>query len=178
MLQNIFIFIAILAAVAVQGSFLPHFFSPEHIPDLVLIIVIFAATRADFSRILVWIILAGIAMDMAYFAPLGLNVFAFVAIAFISNFLTRKILVTHGIWNFLTMFGVIIAGTFFNDWILAIFEEIISRSNLHYSFSLFFGKDIFIKVFFNLITLGLIYWPLKKISDYFNLYYSKTGAFK
>lgn len=178
MLQNIFIFIAILATAAFQSSFLPHFFSPEHIPDLMLIIVIFAATRADFSKILVWVILAGIVTDMTYFAPLGLNVFVFVALAFASNFLARRILVTHGIWNFLTMFGVVIVGTFLNDWMLAIFGEIISRSNLHYSLGLFFGKDIFIKVLFNLITFLLIYWPLRKINNYFNAYYSRTRVFK
>ena len=178
MLQNIFIFIAILATTTFQSSFLPYFFSLEHIPDLMLIITIFAATRVDFSKILIWIVLAGVAMDMAYFAPLGLNVFAFVAIAYVSNFLARRILVTHGNWKFLAIFGLVIVGTFLNDWILAIFGEIISKNNLNYSFSLFFGKDIFIKTIFNLMAVFLIYWPLKKISDYFDFYYSRTRVFK
>ena len=178
MLQNIFIFIAILAAVAFQGSFLSHFFSPEHVPDLVLIIVIFAAAKTDFFKILIWVILSGIALDMFYFAPLGLNVFSFVAVAFVSNFLARRILAAQGAWRFLTMFGLIVIGTFLNDWIMAAFEEIISRSNFHYSLGLLFGKDIFIKVLFNLIIFCLIYWPLKKISDYFNFYYSRTRVFK
>jgi len=53
-----------------------------------------------FFKILVWVILGGIVLDMIYFAPVGLNVFAFVTVAFVSNFLARKIFITHGIWTF------------------------------------------------------------------------------
>jgi rod shape-determining protein MreD len=178
MFQNFFIFIAILATVALQVSFLPHFSPPEHVPDLLLIVVIFAAMRTDFFKILIWIILGGIVLDMSYFAPLGMNVSAFILVAFVSSFLARRILVAHGVWRFLTMFGLIIIGTFLNDWVLAILGEIISRSNFHYSLSLFFNKDIFIKILFNLIIFILIYRPLVKFSNYFNLYYSRTRVFK
>jgi len=178
MFQNFFIFIAILVAAALQISFLPHFFSPEYVPDLLLIAVIIAAMRVDFFKILIWIILGGIVLDMSYFAPLGMNVSAFVLVAFVSSFLARRILVLHGVWRFLTMFGLVIIGTFLNDWTLAILEEIISRSNFHYSLSLFFGKDIFIKILFNLTTFVLIYRPLVKLGNYFNLYYSRTRTFK
>ncbi len=178
MLRNIFIFIAIFVVAALQTSFLPRFFSSENIPDLLLIIVIFAAMRVDFFKILIWIVLSGIILDMSYFAPLGLNVFVFVLVAFVSSFLSRKILVTHGIWKFLTIFGIIIIGTILNDWILAIFGVIISKSNLHYNVSLFLGKDIFLKLLFNLIIFSLIYWPLTKFTKYLDSYCSGMKAFK
>ena len=142
-----------------------------------MVTVIFAAAKVDFSKILVWVILSGIVLDMSYFAPLGLNVVAFLAAAFISSFLAKRVLVVQGALKFLTMFGLMIIGTFLNDWILAAFGKIITGSSSDYSLVLFFNKDIFIRVLFNLITFAVIYWPLKKINDYLNFYYSRTRTF-
>lgn len=178
MFQFFFIFIVILALVSFQISFLPYFFSPENIPDFLLVLIIFSAIQMKFSKILAWVVLVGIIFDMSYFAPLGLNVFIFVLIAFVASFLFERILVTHGAWKCLTICGLLIIGTLFNDWILAIAEKLIFKNNLHYSWNLFLGKDIFIKILFNLIISGLIYWPLLKIYKYFELYYSRTKVLK
>jgi rod shape-determining protein MreD len=178
MLQNIFIFIAILAAAAFQVSFLPYFFSSQNVPDFLLVIIIFSATRVDFWKILIWVILGGMILDFSYFVPLGTNIFAFILVAFIVNFLARKILAAQGPWKFLSIFCLIIIGTLINDWVLAIFNQIIARESFHYPASLFLGKDIFIRIFFNLIIFALVYWPLEKINKYFDLYYSRTKILK
>lgn len=178
MLQNIFIFIAILVAAAFQVSFLPNIFSPERAPDFLLILIVFFSTRRDFFQIFIWIILAGMALDVAYFAPIGLNIFSFIFIAFTSKFLARRLLVTQETWKFLIMLGFIILGTFLNDWIMLGFEKILFMKNFSYEWRLFLNKDIFIKTLYNLIVFTLIHWPLIKIDKYLELHSSRMKIFK
>lgn len=178
MLQNIFIFIFILAVASFQTSFLPHFFSPERVPDLLMIMIIFWAVRIDFFRILIWVIVSGIVMDMLYFAPLGLNIFAFVLIVFVAGFLAKRMLVLQGNGRFLILLGLIVAGTFLNDWSMLFFDRLLYGSSFQYSFNLFLEKDIFFRVVYNLIVFALIYWPLVKLDGRFNLYNSRMRILK
>jgi rod shape-determining protein MreD len=178
MLQNIFIFLAIFITGAFQVSFLPHIFSAEKVPDFLLILILFWATRMDFSRILLRVIWGGIVLDMAYFAPIGLNVSAFVFTAFSINYLAKKFLVEQETWKFFITLGLIVLGALLNDWILAIFSGFFPVGQEIYGRSLFFNCTLGAKLFFDAVLFALLYWPLIKLEKFFTFYGARINMSK
>jgi rod shape-determining protein MreD len=178
MFQNIFIFLAIFVAAALQVSFLPHIFSAENVPDFLLILILFWTTRMDFSRILLRVVWGGIVLDMAYFAPLGLNVAAFVFTAFSINYLAKKFLVEQETWKFFITLGLVVSGALFNDWILAIFSGFFPVGQEIYSRNLFFNCMLGKRLLFDAMLFAFLYWPLIKLEKFFTFYGARINMAK
>jgi rod shape-determining protein MreD len=178
MFQSAFIFLSILVGAAFQVSFLPHFFPSGSVPDFLLILIIFWVVRLDFSRTFFWVIISGVVLDAISLSPLGLHVLAFVSVAFLVDYLAKKIIVVQENRHFFVLLGLLILGTFLNDWILIGFNKLIVVDNFVYGLGLFFGRELFLKVLYNLIIFSLVYWPLVKLDDFFSFYSPRISAAK
>jgi cell shape-determining protein MreD len=94
-----------------------------------------------------WTVIAGLMVDLAYFFPVGANIFSFVLAAYIINFLARRFLVSGTVFRFFILAGFIIFGTFLNELFI-------------YAIMKFIGKDIIIGnalFFINNILLKMLY---------------------
>lgn len=167
-MQNIAISLILFLSTIVQVSFLPIFFTDQSIPDFTLIIIIIWIARADFNSVLKWAILGGLMADIASFQPIGLNVFAFVAVAFIINSLSKRFLVPQFAWKFFMFVILVMVGTIANQAITGFIAEIGGRSNgLFRHIPMFFSQDFFLKLLYNLGIFAILYWPLKKLDKIF-----------
>jgi rod shape-determining protein MreD len=139
---------------------------------------LFWVVKLDFPRTFLWIILSGLILDASYLAPLGLNAVAFITVAFVADYLAKRIVIAHGNRQFFILLGLIVLGTFLNDWILAGLGGMIMTGKAIYDFELFFGWNLFLKVLYNLLVFSLIYWPLRKLGNFFSFYSSRMGTIK
>ncbi len=172
MKQNIFTGILIFLSVVAQASFLPNFFSNGVIPDIVLIIIIILTAKSDFNSVLIGVIFAGLMMDWMSFYPVGVNVLSFVAVAFVTNSLSKRFLVSQSTRGFFIFMAAIIIGTIINYTIVFLLIKIfihlkeLSENGLG-DLRLFFNKNLFLKPAYNLAIFIIIYWPLERLIKIF-----------
>lgn len=167
-MQNIAISLILFLATIVQVSFLPIFFTGRSVPDVTLIIIMVWIARADFNSVLKWAILGGLMADIASFQPVGLNVFSFVAVAFIINSLSKRFLVPQFAWKFFMLIILVLVGTTVNQAIIGFAAGIDGQpSGLFRHIPEFFGQGFFLKLLYNLGVFAILYWPLKKLDKIF-----------
>lgn len=168
MMQNIIISLILFLSVIAQASFLPNLFASGSIPDIVLVVIIIWIAWADFNSILKWAIIGGLMLDIASFQPIGLNVLAFVTVAFIVNSLSKRFLIPQYGWKFFMLVIIIIIGTIANQIIIVSLMQIVAHiNNLPYDGRVFLDRDFFIKIVYNLGVFAILYRPLKKLDKIF-----------
>jgi rod shape-determining protein MreD len=168
MMQNIIISLILFLSVILQVSFLPNIFPTGSIPDVALIIIMIWIARADFNSVLKWAIFSGLMMDIASYQPIGLNIFVFMTVAFIVNSFSKRFLVPQLAWKFFMLSIIIIIGTIVSHIIIVSFVEISGHlNNLPQSGLVFFNREFFMKIIYNLAIFAVLYWPLKKLDKIF-----------
>jgi len=167
-MQNIFIGLILFLSVVLQTSFLPNFFPAGAVPDIALIVIIIWTAQVDFNAVLKWAILGGLLLDLASFWPIGMDVFSFVAVAFVVNSLSKRFLVNQFAWKFFIVMAMIAIGTLINYVIVfSLMKMLVSFKGLADSSGSIINQDLFLKPLYNLIVFAAIYWPLEKLDKTF-----------
>jgi len=99
MKEGIFYFLVLAAALVVQTSVLPVFFSTPLIPQLVLMLVIAWVIKSGFRRSLPWVMAAGFLFDLISYGSVGQAIIFFVLTAYAADFFSRRFLVEEGKWG-------------------------------------------------------------------------------
>jgi rod shape-determining protein MreD len=174
MYRNILKFIVIFLAVLLQAYFFPNLSGLGIFPDVALIIILFWTVSSGFEGSWKWAALAGLLADLAYFWPIGAGIFSFTASAYLANSLAKRFLVQQTFFRFLTLSGIIAAGTLSSE-ILA--QSIIRLAgggfaDLRPMDSIF---SALAKMAYNLAIFALLYAPLAKLKKFFE---SGAASFK
>ncbi len=99
MKEGIFYFLVLAAALVVQTSILPVFFSSLPIPQLVLMLIIAWIIKSGFRRSLFWVVAAGFLFDLISYGSVGQAIIFFVLAAYAADFFSRRFLVGEGKWG-------------------------------------------------------------------------------
>jgi len=158
LLTIIFLFLLVVF----QSSVFSNFFSIGRIPNLALIVIIFWSTRMGFKKTWKYAFGAGIFSDIFYFYPLGVNVFSFLLISFISNFLAKRFLTVNLLRKFFILI-LIVGGVFLYDLLNLFSMEIFAFWNKmeKISFNIISISELW-KIFWSLLVFFIFYFPLKK----------------
>jgi len=165
MSKQIVIFFIIFIAVLLQISFFPNIVAQGASPNLILVIIIFWATRLSFDKIWPWAALAGLMSDLAYFWPVGISIASFVFIAYGANYLARRFLVAQNPSRFFILAGILILGSVFNDFLTSMLLKIFSHEAVNFKI-LFFNAKFGIKILYDLLLFAIIYIPFLRLEKY------------
>lgn len=171
MRRRAIIFLVIFLAIIFQISVLPNFFAAASAPNLVLMLVIFWVAQNGFDEALRRSVLAGFLADLTTFSAIGLHIFSFLAASFGVSFLVKRFLVTHAAWRFFIMLMLIAAGTFLNDFFIAIVLKAATwiKSAGADGYGIMFSEALALKIFYSLVFFMILYWPLLKLEKFFAL---------
>ncbi|MFA5777700.1 MAG: rod shape-determining protein MreD [Parcubacteria group bacterium] len=118
MKKNIFILLIIILTVIFQTSVIPLCFSERNIPDFVLIEMVSAVAVFGFQLTWIWVIIAGIILDLFSFSALGFNVFPFIFFSYATSFFSRRLILGEKIGGILVGTIFVFLMTFLNNfWI-------------------------------------------------------------
>ncbi|KKR20255.1 MAG: Rod shape-determining protein MreD [Candidatus Moranbacteria bacterium GW2011_GWA2_39_41] len=163
-MQNIFIGTIIFSGVILQTSFLPNFFSTGSVPDIALIMIIIWTVKTDFNSIWVRAIFAGLMLDLVSFYPIGINIFSFITVSFMTNSLCKRFLVLQAGRRFFIFSIIIVIGTMLNHLIVATLSDL---QNFSWERVTLFNGALIYKPLYNLVIFATLYWPLGKIDKIF-----------
>lgn len=165
MIYNLIILCVLFILAAGQASLAGGVFPPGAFPDLLLVLSIFWAVYFGRERKMIWILGAGLFLDLALGEPIGKNIFLLALGAYAASYFSGKLLPSGEAEKFFLTMTFIAAGTLLN--------EILSRtllliaSNDGWKITLLLGKETFLKMFFNLTFFILIYLPVLKLEKTF-----------
>lgn len=163
--QKIIIFFIIFFAAVLQSAVFFNVFFMGTGPNILLLLIIFWVSREGFEKALKKVILAGFVLDLASFHPVGINVFSFVATAFLVNFFSRRFLVISSGWRMPVLFFLIILSTLANELLLegmfqlAGYFKSLSQINLVFPLT---GFILLKKIFLNILFFPVVYFLLLK----------------
>ena len=113
------------------------------------------------SDALVFVILAGVIMDVFSFSALGTNTASFVAISLIVSFFAKRLSVSQPFWKFFILIFLVGTGSYLNDFIVNILRVL--SGNTSGMTGIFFSTSLYVNSFVNMSMAILLYWPLKKV---------------
>jgi len=167
-MRKILIAILIFLAAIIQVSFLPNLFPGHVAPDIMLVSAIIWSVWKNLKRAWLWIIPAGLVLDVLTFDYLGVNAISFFIISLGVSSLSKRVTADNKILIVLLYAGFIIVGTIANfligdilnglnrfavDW-NGLLAETVNRNGLIQ------------KIFFNLIVSPFIYWLIVKMKTF------------
>lgn len=158
------IFIIFLAAIF-QTSFLVNFFSREAVPDIVLVLAISWLVQRNLEKKWYRMFWAGFFLDVLEKGFIGLNAFSFVFVALTLYFISERFfpdLKNDNFSDFLILASFVTAGTLLSNLIVEI--GLWGLKDSLFVFSGIFGLEkLTVKIIWNLVFLGIFYWPVKKL---------------
>jgi rod shape-determining protein MreD len=164
MKKNIIILIAVIFSTILEVSFLPSFFSLQHVPSLVLLVVILFSIREGFEKNWKWVLLAGIIFDLLSFGRLGVHSFSFLLISWIASLFSEKFFISQKWQSFFMLMIVIFISSALNDFLIFVFSRagfFFSEKNIG---SLYFlGSNILFRALYNIIVGAIFYNPIEKL---------------
>lgn len=172
MLQKFIIFIIILTAVLFQVSVLPNFFSPGTVPELAMILIIIWTVNNGYERTIWRAITAGLLLDLFYFWPIGVNIFAAVIISYATDYLSDRFVIVQKTWKFLFLVAAVAGATIVNAAWGNIIGLIFKMSGREPGFLIarFWDARLLIKIIIDIIILFIVYWPIRKLENFLSLY--------
>ena len=114
---------AVLLAVLLESSVFPLYFSSEFKPDLLLIIMIYMALRAEVKYSLPTAYTLGLLKDCMSGLYLGLNAFSFLSIYLVIKALSDRLYVQSSLLFVLTVSIATVSSILVNYLLLAIFSQ-------------------------------------------------------
>jgi rod shape-determining protein MreD len=164
MKKNILIFAIIISSIVLEISFLPNFFSSQHVPSLILIFVIFLSVWDESKNFWKWAFLAGILFDLLSFQLLGLHAFSFLAVSLFSRFISKRFLASQAGWNLLIISVLIFLGSWLSDWLIIVFVklEYFFREGKYLEGLDFWNSGIFYRAFYGAVLGIFLYSSIKK----------------
>ena len=161
-----FIILGIIFTLAVgQVSFSGGIFPSGTFPDLLLVLTIFWVAYCGRKRKMIWILSAGLFLDLAMGGAIGKNIFLLALIAYATSYFSKKLLLSGEEGKFFLTAFFIVAGTLANEILGRMLALFISHEG--WQPALLLGREIFLKIFFNLVFFSLIYFPMNKLEKIF-----------
>jgi rod shape-determining protein MreD len=171
MVQKAIISIIIFFLAIAQVSFLPNLFPEKEMPNLMLILLIFWTARKGIEKMWVPAILGGLFLDILSFFIIGTNLFVFVCVMLIINYLARSFLVTHQTWRFFILIIIVVIGTFLGEFILLFSAKtVFVLETINNGTFPFFDTALAGRTAYSVLLFIILYWPLKKLETVINLY--------
>ena len=174
--QKIVIFFIILLAVILQSAVFSNVFFLGTGPNILLLLVIFWASREGFEKALGKIILAGFILDLASFHPVGMNIFSFVSVAFLVSFFSKRFLVASSSWYMPVLFFLIILSALANELLLAGLFQLAGYFKSLPQAGLIFplaGSILLKKIFLDILFFPIVYFLMLKNEKFLKLIVSK-----
>lgn len=176
MAQKLAIFPLLFLLVVFQVSFLPGIFPQNSAPSILLVMLVFWTARKGIEKTWKLAILGGLLSDLFLFVPVGVNIFSFLVVIILVNYLAKRFFVTHQTWRIAILFVLIAAGALANELALALIAKILFVfQKISISIQPFIEwKILAYKIINSLVVFAVLYWPFKKTEAIFNLYGSRT----
>lgn len=160
--RELIILVIVFLAVIFQVSFFPLFFSIKNIPDFVLISLLSLAIVFGFKNVWVWVIIAGLALDLFSFEKIGVSVVSLIFSCYIVSFFSRRVLLGEKIGGIFTGMLLVSVITFVNNFWLVLADAGFQFQSI-WTAKLFFINWIGWKLVFNLILFFVILLVFKKV---------------
>lgn len=172
MLQKFIIFIIILTAVLFQVSVLPNFFSPGTVPELALILIIIWTVNNGFESTLWRTITAGLLLDLFYFWPIGVNIFAAMVISYATDYLSGRFVIAQKTRKLLFLAAAVAGAAIVNAAWLNIIGLVFKLSVREPGFMIvrFWDARLLLKIIIDIALLVVIYWPIRTLENFLSLY--------
>lgn len=167
MLQKITIFLIIFFSAILQLAVFSNIFFWGLGPNILLLLVIFWVIRDGFEGTLFQDILAGFVLDLVTFSVVGTNVAAFLLVAFLISFISKRFLVVARNWRIFILTITIIFATLANNLCLNGISHLASYFGKTAIGNLpipFFSSLLAKEIVLNVLFFPLIYFFLKKIA--------------
>lgn len=175
MAKKIIIGIIVFIFIIFQISGFSGFFSGRTTPNLILIFLIFWTARKGVGKTWKLAILGGLFFDLFLFVPVGMNIFSFILTVFVTDYLSRRFLITHQAWYFFILVALIAVGTLVNEAaFLGLTKIFIILGKINRGPFQFFEAMLAYKIIYNISLFIILYWPFKKMEAFFNLYGSRA----
>ncbi len=172
MSQKIIIFFIILFAVILQSAVFSNVFFLGTGPNILLLSIIFWVSREGFEKALGKIILVGFVLDLASFHPVGMNIFSFVAVAFLVSFFSKRFLVASSSWYMPVLFFLIVLSALANELLLAGLFQLAGYFKSLPQAGLIFplaGSILLKKIFLDILFFPVVYLLLLKNEKFLGL---------
>lgn len=172
MMQKIIIFLIIFLAVILQSAVFSNVFFLGTGPNILLLLIIFWASREGFEKALGKVILTGLILDLVSFHPVGMNIFSFVAVAFLVGFFSKRFLAVSSGWRAPVLIFLVILSALTNELLLAgLFQlagyfKSLPQTNPIFSLS---GLLLAKKIFLDILFFPVVYFLLLKNEKFLSL---------
>ncbi len=165
MLYNAIIFLVIFIFSLGQASLAGGIFPAGTFPDLLLVLSIFWVAYFGRERKIGWILAAGFFLDLAMGETIGKNIFLLALNAYIASYFSGKLLLSGEAGKFFLTLVFIAVGTLINEILGNMLTLLVADAG--FQPALLAGKEVFLKIFFNLAFFVLIYFPVLKLEKAF-----------
>lgn len=172
-MRQVFVFALIFLAILLQVSFFTNFLAPVIFPDVALVAIIFWAARSGFEKTWPWAVIGGLMLDLAYFLPVGTNIFSFALAAYGASYLSRRFLVADNFSRFFTMVGILILGAVSHNLLVPMIVKMSHHEEINLG-ALIISADLILKIVYDLTIFAVIYGPLVKLEKFLEVYVSRT----
>lgn len=180
MIIKAIVFFLILLAVVFQISVLPIFSLGGIIPDLALVLVVLWVVQEGFDGAFSKVLTLSILVDLFNFHTVGMMTISFVLIAFGVSSFSKRFLVAHKTWRFSMLAVTVFAATLINNFFVVFLmraDNYLRNSGIQY-FPTLISKSIFEEAALNVVLMILIYFPLKKVERFLEIYRFKKVSLK
>ena len=163
--------LTIVFIVVLQISFLPIFFSAEHIPQVLLALVVVWTIVLGFRVSVPWIIGLGITFDLLTPLPVGTSVIILIVVSYGVSFVSSRYITTHRLWGALLMGGILFTATFFENIYTIILPQILQggESLLGQLQSVSFYDLLFQTIFLG-ISFAILFQFVRRMEKYFSFF--------
>ncbi|NTU66607.1 MAG: rod shape-determining protein MreD [Candidatus Moranbacteria bacterium] len=180
MLRRITILLLIIFAAVLQSSFLPAVFSGRIVPDIALILTVIWVVSRGFEDSLARIVVLSFFSDILSFRPVGLSVIPLVLIAFGVSSFSKRFMMSQRTWKLSVAMLLVFFATIFNGVLVFFLSRLIgyATSGTPDYLTPVLGISIFATAALNVITLAAVYFPIKKLEKFLEMYEFKKVILK
>ncbi len=171
-LISLFFFLVIL-----QKSFLVNLFFYNSVPDISLLVIIIWSAKKSFRSMWIWALIAGFMVDILSLSQIGLSMVSFLLVAFLVDYLSKKLLTDNEIIDFFIIMLLAIAGTFLADFLQLLFFQIMNFSSgieVGILGSMFPINKLLVYLTEESLIFAIIYGCQKKIENIFSRHWEKV----
>lgn len=164
MIYWLIIFIIFLLSFCLEQSILANFLSPQFVPHIILVLVVFFSFKRNLREIWKELFLSAIMADIFYFSYFGVNFLSFIFIVLFVSYLSRRFLSVHGKTKLLALFTIaFVAFVAYDALVFAIdnFYRYLKDSQ-EFLLSSFYWKEILKTSLIETILLAILYPLLLK----------------
>jgi rod shape-determining protein MreD len=167
---KVIIFCCLFLIAIVQLSMFPVFFQDWTAPSLILILVVFFASRRGLDRGIILAIASGFILDTLSFWPIGTNILILVVAAYLAGSMSKRFLVNEGSASYFLIAGVLVLAILSQGVILLVIAKVSERflvGGIFWPASWQMIGKIALNLIYSLVMLILLYPMLRKIDKFF-----------